>query len=66
MLVDENFNGPHVWHNRKTLSQDSRASLTRHPESGLASRACRARRARHALERLPDFSCDRVPCLNEL
>jgi hypothetical protein len=66
MLMDENFNDPHVWHNRKTLSQDSRVSLARHSELGLASRACHARRACRVLGRLPDLSCCRVPCLNEL
>jgi hypothetical protein len=59
MLVHENFDGSPVSHNRKILSQDSRARQARkvrHSESGLASRACLARRARRVLESLPDFS----------
>jgi hypothetical protein len=43
ILVQQNFDGPLVWGNRRTLLQDSRA---RHSGSGLA---------RRALERLADF-----------
>lgn len=63
MLVHETFDGSPTWHNRKILPQDSRARRARkvrHLESGLASRACHARRARRALENLPDFSYDRI------
>jgi hypothetical protein len=58
---EQNFDGLHVWDNRRTIPQDKRArharltGKARHVELGLARRACRARPARRALERLADF-----------
>ena len=38
MLTRENFDGPHVWHNRRTLPQDAQKSQTSHPPSPGAPR----------------------------
>ena len=31
ILACYNFDGPHVWHNRRTLSQDAQKGQTSHP-----------------------------------
>ena len=52
--AQQNCDSLHVW----DTAQDSGARLAgkaKHVESGLARRACRARRARRALGRLPGF-----------
>jgi len=34
MLAGENFDGPHVWYNKRTLPRDSRARLARRARRG--------------------------------
>ena len=38
MLARETFDGPHVWHNRKTLPQDAQKGQTSHPPNPGAPR----------------------------
>jgi hypothetical protein len=60
LSAEQRFDGLHIWDNRKTLLQPSRtrharlAGKARHGKLGLARLACRARRARHARERLAE------------
>jgi len=44
MLAGENFDGPHVWYNRRTLPRDSRARL-----------AGRARQTKVRCSRFPEL-----------